>query len=147
VREAERVLRAAMTELVLSPPPLRDGLELIMCAAIEAHRHQPQLHRVLFEEAPRPPALRQRLDQTFDGACHALASYLESRHEVHVASPTVAAQLVVQAIEAITHGLIIHPRGGTAPNVYAREVAIMLEGYLTAHGEAIARHDGEPQTA
>lgn len=134
VSDAERVLRAVMTELVLSPPPLRDCLELITCAAIEAHRHQPQLHRVLFEEAPRPPALRQRLDQTFDSACQVLASYLESRHEVRVRSPTVAAEMVVQAVEAITHGLIIHPRGGTDPNAYAREVTIMLEGYLTAQG-------------
>jgi len=130
--EAECVLRAVMTELVLSAPPLRDGLELMVTAAIESHRHQPQLHRVLFEEAPRPPALRDRLDQTFDSACQAVSSYLESRQEVHVASPMVAAQLVVQSIEAITHGLLIHPRAGAEPSAYAPELATMLESYLSA---------------
>jgi AcrR family transcriptional regulator len=133
ISEAERLLRAVMTELIRRPPPLRDGLQLMVSAAIESHRHEPRLHRVLFEEAPRPPALRARFDQIFDSACHVLAQYLESRPEVHVTNSAVAAQLVVQSIEAITHGLVIHPRGDAAPDAYSREAATMLERYLTAH--------------
>src|SRR5271154_816863 len=63
LREAEGILRPVMIELSLRPPPLREGLELMVSAAMESHRQEPRLHRVLFEEAPRPPALRERLDQ------------------------------------------------------------------------------------
>ncbi len=132
LREAEGILRPVMIELSLRPPPLREGLELMVSAAMESHRQEPRLHRVLFEEAPRPPALRERLDQAFESACHVLAGYLESRREVHVTDAAVAAQLVVQSIEAITHGLVIHPRGDATPEDYSREVATMLERYLTA---------------
>ena len=133
LREAEGILRPVMIELNLRPPPLREGLELMVGAAMDSHRQEPRLHRVLFEEAPRPPALRERLDQAFESACHVLARYLESRPEVHVGDSLVAAQLVVQSIEAITHGLVIHPRGDAVPEDYSREVATMLERYLTAH--------------
>jgi hypothetical protein len=46
----------------------------------------------------------------------------------------LAAELVVQSIEAITHGLVIHPHAQIAPEVYAAEAVTMLERYLTRSG-------------
>ena len=106
-------------------------LERVLAALLELHRHQPVLHRVLFEEAPRPPQLRDRLERAFEGASAALARYLASRPEVAVTDVRVAAQLVVHSLEAITHGLVIHPRAQIAPDAYTRETATMLERYLT----------------
>jgi len=131
LQEGERMLAPVLTELVEHPPPVRVALERVLRGLLELHRHQPALHRVLFEEAPRPRELRDQLERTFDLATAALASYLASQAEVTVADPRLAAQLVVQSVEAITHGLIIHPRAEIAPEAYAREAATMLERYLT----------------
>jgi hypothetical protein len=86
---------------------------------------------VLFEEAPRPPQLRERLERVFELASSALAGYLARAPEATVADPELAAQLVVQTVEAVTHGLVIHPRTQTSPEVYAREAARMLLAYLS----------------
>jgi hypothetical protein len=118
-------------ELIEHPPPLRDALERVLGVLLELHRQQPALHRVLFEEAPRPPQLRDRLERAFEDVSTALANYLASRPEVTVTDVRVAAQLVVQSLEAITHGLVIHPRAPIAPDAYAREAATMIERYLT----------------
>jgi AcrR family transcriptional regulator len=130
LREGESIL-APLTELIENPPPVRDMLERVLAALLELHRQRPTLHRVLFEEAPRPPQLRDRLERAFEDASAALAGYLASRPEVTVTDIPVAAQLVVQSLEAITHGLVIHPRAQIAPDAYAREAATMLERYLT----------------
>jgi hypothetical protein len=105
--------------------------ERVLQALLVLHRHEPALHRVLFEEAPRPRELRDRLERTFDLASATLARYLASQGEVTVADPRLAAQLVVQSVEAITHGLVIHPRGDIAPEEYVREAVAMLVRYLT----------------
>ena len=134
LQEGMRLLGPVMRALAEDPPPLRTALERIVGALLELHRGQPRLHRVLFEEAPRPPRIRRTLDRVFDEACAALTGYLALRPEIRVADAQLAAQLVVQAIEAITHGLVIHPRRATAAERYASETVVMLERYLLASG-------------
>ncbi len=130
VREGERIVGSLLVELIECSPPLREALERALLALLELHRHESKLHRVLFEEAPRSPELRKRLEQMFDQVSIGLERYLVDRPEVKVADVRLAAQLVAQTIEAITHGLVIHPRAGVAPDEYARETATMLERYL-----------------
>lgn len=115
-----------------SPPPLRGGLRALVEAMVALHADRPGLHRVLFEEAPRPPALRRRLDQLAEAAADALASYLRACPEVRVADPELAARLVVQTVESITHTLVIHPAPGRAPAAYVDATVAMLAAYLTA---------------
>jgi len=129
--EGEAILRPLFDELIERPPPLREGIERMLQALLELHASEPALHRVLFEEAPRPPRLRVRLERSFALASDALAAYLSSSEEVTVSDPRLAAELVVQSIESITHGLVIHPRSEVQPARYVQEAALMLERYLT----------------
>jgi AcrR family transcriptional regulator len=131
IEEGEDVLAPLLTELDERPPPVREALERIVQALLELHRQRPNLHRVLFEEAPRPPQLRDRLQRIFDLATVAFARYLDCRPEVTVADTRIAAELAVQSVEAITHGLVIHPRADVAAEAYAREATVMLDRYLT----------------
>jgi hypothetical protein len=100
-------------------------------ALVALHRTHPALHRVLFEEAPRPEPLRRRLDRTVEAAVAAVTGYLQRRPEVKVPDHLVAAQLVVQVAESVTHGLVISPRDGADPDAYVRETERMLVRYLT----------------
>ncbi len=129
--EGIAMLTPVFTDLLEHPPPVRAGLERLLDALLALHRHQPRLHRVLFEEAPRPAPLRRRLDRATDDAVAALTRYLAARPEVTADDPHLAATLVAQVMEATTHGLVIHPRAETPPEAYVREAAAMLERYLT----------------
>jgi AcrR family transcriptional regulator len=131
IREGEDILIPLLSDLVEHPPAPHDALRRIFDALLKLHAREPALHRVLFEEAPRSRRLLDHLAKQFDLASAALASYLDSRAEITVPDTQLAAQLVIQTAEAITHGLVIHPRSSTSPHTYAAETIRMLERYLT----------------
>ncbi|HTD57447.1 MAG TPA: TetR/AcrR family transcriptional regulator [Solirubrobacteraceae bacterium] len=132
LREGERILAPLIADLVVGQPPaIREALDRVLGALLELHAQQPGLHRVLFEEAPRPPQVRDELERNFAQATAALAHYLCKRPEITVEDTRLAAQLVVQTLDAITHGLVIHPRAQITPEAYVAETALMRERYLT----------------
>jgi AcrR family transcriptional regulator len=130
LNDGVQMLMPLLAELA-TQPPLRQALDRALDAMLELHRHQPTLHRVLFEEAPRPPEINQRLDALFDAAVDAIANYFATQPQVTVPDPRLAAQIAYQIIEATTHTLIIHPRDDFTPQAYAQATAEMLESYLT----------------
>lgn len=129
--DAQAALTPLLTDLVTQAPPIEDGVARMLRALVALHRAHPALHRVLFEEAPRPAPLRRRLDRTVESAVEAVQGYLDGRPEVVVPDRLVAAQLVVQVAESVTHGLVISPQGGADPDAYVRETERMLVRYLT----------------
>ncbi|WP_320672754.1 TetR/AcrR family transcriptional regulator [Patulibacter defluvii] len=112
--------------------PLEPALRELVGAMVAAHRTRPALHRVLVEECPRPPELRERLEAAFEGAARTVAAYLDASPEVDVPDPLVAARLVVQVVESVTHGLVIHPAAGDDVDRYVEETVRMLRSYLGA---------------
>lgn len=130
-RGTERLMPLALA-FARDPPPVRDGLERLVEGMAALHADAPRLHRVLFEECPRPPALQARLEAANEQAVAAIAAWLGTRPEVAVADVTLAAELVVQVVEGVTHRLVIHPQGGRDPADYAAETVVLLTRYLTA---------------
>ena len=130
LQQGSEHLAPLIAAFAADPPPVREGLELLVGAMVELHADSPRLHRVLFEECPRPAALQERLNATQRFAVEAVQAWLASRREVGVADTWLAAELVVQAVEGVTHGLVIHPRPGREPTDYATETVILLTRYL-----------------
>lgn len=128
---AQAVLTPLLTDLVVRSPPVADGVHRMLEALVALHRTHPALHRVLFEEAPRPEALRRRLGHAMEAAVAAVTGYLEGRPDVVVDDRGLAAQMVVQVAETVTHNLVINPRDDRAPEAYVRETERMLVRYLT----------------
>jgi AcrR family transcriptional regulator len=165
-----------LTALVADPPPVDVGMRRLLEAMVALHRDRPKLHRVLFEEAPRPPALRRRLEALEEAVTDSVAAYLRARtarealdrdggataragvdggrgaaarvagggdQGVAVAraagggdrggaldrDPQLAARMVVRVVEAVTHELVLRPRG-VAVEVYVDEAVVMLTRYL-----------------
>ncbi len=137
-RHLERgTLRLAPLALAFAqedPPPVHEGLERLVETMVALHADAPRLHRVLFEESPRPAALQARLEAANDQAVVTIAAWLDARPEVVVADPALAAELVVQVVEGVTHRLVIHPQGGREPEEYASETVALLTRYLTGAG-------------
>jgi AcrR family transcriptional regulator len=122
-------LRSLMAEVRSAPADLQAVLRRFVEAMVALHAGEPRLHRVLFEEAPLPAALRrglERREQAFAGEIRAL---LEALPGVRVRDPALAAHLLVQTVEGLVHGFVLHP----PPEVdaFVDEVVHMLHSYLT----------------
>ncbi len=111
------------------PESLEDLLRLFVRASIDNHRNETRLHRVLFEEAPRSPALLDRLHQTEEDAVSSAKALLDSRSEVTVADTGFAARMVVTTVESLTHRLLACDKPADAEQL-EDGIVTMLAGYL-----------------
>lgn len=95
------------------------------------HERDPTLHRVLFEQAPLAPELRDELDQIENELIQLTADILRRHPDIEVEDPTMSAAIVVHLLEALTHKLVIHPTPGMDGEAYRSEVAQLLAGYVS----------------
>ena len=112
------------------PDSLADTLRIFVRAAIDNHRDNPKLHRVLFEEAPRPPEFLAMLHRSEDAVVAAAEALLTAHPDVRVAETATAARMVVATIESLVHRLIAGPRP-IDPRLFEDELVGMLTRYLT----------------
>ncbi|MFP3968871.1 hypothetical protein SMC26_41695, partial [Actinomadura fulvescens] len=121
------------------PSTLDGRLRLFVRAAIDNHRDDPALHRVLFEQAPRPPELLEFLHAAEEQAIAAARELLAADPRVTVADVPMAARLVVNAIESLVHRFVAqdHP-GGRLQDAgrFEDELVDMLTRYLTGPRDA-----------
>jgi AcrR family transcriptional regulator len=105
-RDIMKVVRDALAEA--QAQPIGPAVRRLVAAAIDAHRVDPKLHRVLAEQIPRTGALRNV--EAFNRDNYALfRAYLEDhKDEVRAVDLGLAAFVCVTAIEALTHTAILH---------------------------------------
>jgi AcrR family transcriptional regulator len=101
-----KVVRDALAEVAAQP--VESGVRKLVAAAIEAHRVDPKLHRVLAEQIPRTGALENV--EAFNREAHSLfRDYLENhRDELRAVDLDLAAFVCVTSIEALTHTAVLH---------------------------------------
>jgi AcrR family transcriptional regulator len=104
--ELMQVVRAALAEVAALP--IEHAMRKIVGAAIEAHRIDPQLHRVLAEQIPRTGRLERV--EAFNREYYALfMDYLEGhKAKLRTADLGLAAFVCVTSIEALTHTAVLH---------------------------------------
>lgn len=103
---AEAVADVATNKVVGFPAIIRRFVE----AVVQLHAIDPPLHRVLFEEAPRPPAIRQRLDALEHKMIAATASILVAHTKSTAEVAKEKARTIVRVVDALTHRRIIDDR-------------------------------------
>jgi AcrR family transcriptional regulator len=126
--EGTAAMGPVLADLVAGAAPVDVAMRRLVEAMVALHRERPALHRVLFEEAPRPPALRRRLEVLEGAAVTAVAAYLHAREDVD-RDPRRAARMVVQVIETVAHELVLRP-GDVAVEAHVDEAVILLTRYL-----------------
>lgn len=121
-----------LAELVADPPPVEEGMRRLVEGMVALHRDRPKLHRVLFEEAPRPPALRRRLEALEAAITDSVAAYLHRciARDAADRDPALAARMVVRVVETVTHELVLRPRG-VPVDAHVDEAVVLLTRYLT----------------
>jgi AcrR family transcriptional regulator len=113
--------------------PLEEAVRRLVTVAIEAHRFDPRLHRVLAEQIPRTGRLRNV--EAFDRENYSLfRTYLElHRDEIRAIDPGLAAFICVTSIEALTHAAVLHHpdmSSGAAGGELINEATRLIVGYL-----------------
>jgi AcrR family transcriptional regulator len=130
-REIMQVVRGALAEVAAQP--IEQAVRRLIAAAIDAHRVDPKLHRVLAEQLPRTGRLENV--ETFNREAHALfKAYLEShRDELRIVDVGLAAFVCVTSIEALTHTAVLHRSemlGDEAVGTLVDEATRLVVGYL-----------------
>lgn len=131
IAEGQAIISAAASEVAAARLTLRQAAVRFVRAMIELHARDRALHRVLFEEAPLPARVRQQLAAVEKQIAATLAEYLRRHPEVRVADADLAAMVVVQAIEGLTHKLVVH---GDPEDTVAQEEEFvrLITAYLSA---------------
>ena len=132
-QELSRVTHDAL--LKVAAMPLKVGVRALVVAAIDAHRMDPTLHRVLAEEVPRTRWF-ENVDLIERHARGLFRVYLEAhRGETDVADLDLASFMFVTTVEALTHSAVLgNPEilAGEKADRFVDEVTRLVLGYLTA---------------
>jgi AcrR family transcriptional regulator len=119
--------------------PLRERLGTLVDAMLANHTGDPRLHQVLFEEAPRPPELLEELHTLEATIIDAAEAMIRADDEIKVDDPTVAARLVVTAIESLIHRYISSQPDTLDIGSFRHELVTMLTRYLWGPAAPTAR--------
>ncbi|MDA9530390.1 TetR family transcriptional regulator [Bradyrhizobium sp. CCBAU 25338] len=129
--EIMAIVRTALTEI--ADTPIDKAVRQLVTVAIDAHRINPKLHRVLAEQIPRTGQLKDV--EAFNREIHTLVrAYLESRRkEMRKLDLDVATFICVSAIESVAHNTVLNDAGTLSEKMVRTlvdEMTRMVVGYL-----------------
>jgi len=132
-QELMRLVRGALAEV--ASQPIAKAVRRLVAAAIEAHRIDPKLHRVLAEQIPRTGRLENV--ERFNRENYVLfRTFLEEHSdELRVVDLDLAAFVCVTSIEALTHNAVLHRSemfSDEAVETLVEETTRLVLGYLTS---------------
>lgn len=113
----------------------RDVKEVVRCfarAMFDLHARDRVLHRLLFEETPLPRRTRLRVAAIEKDIAARLEAFLRANSSITRRDPALAAAVIVQCVEALTHKLIVHGDGEAEAAIYVEEIAALVTAYLAA---------------
>lgn len=117
------------------PDSLEEIIRVFARISIENHQDDPQLLRVMAEQAPRSPDLLETLSERERERVAYVRDLLERHPEVRVQDTHVAARLVVSTVEFSVHHLIAAPDPIDSTR-FENELVAMLTRYLTGEPPA-----------
>lgn len=101
-------------------------------AMFALHAHDRALHRLLFEEAPLPRRVRQRVEDIETAIAARLAGWLRARPRLTRRDPDLAAAVIVQCVEALTHKQVVHGGRAFDDDLFVEEIVALVTAYLAA---------------
>lgn len=114
-----------------NPHSLEDFIRGVVRTSIGNHLDDPQLLRVLAEQAPRSPALLEKIARHERERVAYIQELLENHPEVRVEDTHTAARLFVSTAELLVHQLVAEPDPIDTARL-ENELVAMLTRYLTA---------------
>jgi len=112
------------------PRPLEEVIRDYVRLSIANHLDDPQLLRVMMEQAPRSPELLEKTSRYHVARTAYVRELIENHPESRVADVPIAARLVVSTVELLVHQLIAAP-DPLDPARLENELVAMVTRYLT----------------
>ncbi|MDP1823490.1 MAG: TetR/AcrR family transcriptional regulator [Archangium sp.] len=131
-------LQAAMVERLsqLGDADLSTAVHAMMGAMLEVQRLQPRLHRVLLEQVPRIGALR-RLHELNNEYAPMIEAWLEAhRGELGITSPSVAAYVLIGAVEGVLQRVLMEKPGWLELGLLQEHLTRLVLSYLAPTASA-----------
>jgi AcrR family transcriptional regulator len=130
-QEVLELMRGALARVRASP--IETALRELVSVAIDAHRVNPKLHRVLAEQVPRIGRLKN-VESINESVFELVAHYLEEhRGELDVPDLDIAAFLCFTAVDALTHVAVLRRPdmlAGEKTEMFVNEVTSLVARYL-----------------
>ena len=129
IEAMSEALEAEMIALAQASPQV--AVRRMVMLMLDAHAVEPELHRVLNEQVPRVGRLH-RVHEVEDRMQKLARVYFEARRaELRPGLELdTAAFVVVQTIEALTHGAMIHQESAPPRDALVEEVTTLVLRYL-----------------
>jgi len=123
---------AALPDEPWEARPLAAIVGPVVAAMVALHADGRELHRVLFEEAPRPPDQLARLRAVERDLTSMLADRLGAHPEVTAPDPDLAARLTIDVIASLVHRIDTDATSAVPDDVLAAEITRLVVAYLGA---------------
>jgi AcrR family transcriptional regulator len=111
MRQFAGEFRAVLARLREEGPGLEESVRALVQAVADMHRADPVMHRLLYDQAPRPPEAARQMRDLQRWAAAEVERHL-CRLGVGGPDPALTALLLVQAMEAQVHGAVLEPPPG-----------------------------------
>lgn len=111
---------------------LEPAMRELIRAMVDAHRVDPELHRIFDEQVPRMGQLAE-IEVVKEETFAVVRAYLESRRsEIGVTDLDTATFICVTTVETLTHEIVIRPPASSRIEAidFVDEVTRLLVGYL-----------------
>ncbi|MCX4834943.1 TetR/AcrR family transcriptional regulator [Streptomyces sp. NBC_00006] len=131
VRHIDRGAWTGADRIELTPGSLRDLVRSLVRDAIDHHREDPQLLRIMIEQAPVSSELIEAVDQHGATRVAQLRDLLARHPDVHVQDLDMAAELILGTVELNTHKLMATPHAVQVERL-EKELVDMITLYLQA---------------
>lgn len=128
VAEGEALLEA-FDPTIAAQLPLEVVTRALIFGIASLHQNDRSLHRVLFEEAPRPAAFSRRLAEAEDLAVARIAAFIRMHPETKHEKPDVLARMSVRLVESLVHRWAANPAEQTLEEL-VNELTTLVTGYL-----------------
>ncbi|MEU1959934.1 TetR/AcrR family transcriptional regulator [Nocardia sp. NPDC019304] len=130
LRQAAVTLLETAARLRAEQPPLVETIRQLVAAVTRLHTAQPDLHRLLFDRAPRTAEGVERLRE-LERVLAGEVEFQLRRLEVGGGDPALTALLLVQAVQAQIHGTVLDPPDGRTADECGRAIIDLWTRALT----------------
>lgn len=129
VRHIDRGTWTTAEELDLAPGTLEATVRAMIRDAIDNHSDDPQLLRVMIEEAPVSQELIDTIDRHGKLRTAQIRDVLTRHPDIHVGDPDVAAEIILFTVEMNTHKFMAAPQN-IPVETFENELVAMVTRYL-----------------
>ncbi|WP_460516008.1 TetR/AcrR family transcriptional regulator [Flindersiella endophytica] len=129
IRHIDRGTWTGADELDFSPGTLEATVRALIRDAIDNHRDDPQLLRVMVEQAPASQELLDTIERHGKLRTAQIRDILTRHPEVHVDDLNVAAEIILFTVEMNTHKFMASPQN-IPVETFETELVAMVTRYL-----------------